>query len=237
MEDEMQSRKTLTLLILLNLPLFLTSCLKGTTDTSSDLICYSCNLFDENSAEVGEEFFPIYPYEIPDFDHDENSAEVGEEFFPIYPYEIPDFDHDENSAEVGEEFFPIYPYDNPVFDLDETSTMSKDLELQGAKLQALRTMKVSEKLVTRYAFSEERALNVAKILSVLNSKEKQKGLTRAEADSFSMEVIGVEADTITSALIESSAGEDNKLEDLLEIAAEKNGVSPESMRQIINDFL
>jgi hypothetical protein len=213
MEDEMQSRKTLTLLILLNLPLFLTSCLKGTTDTSSDLICYSCNLFDENSAEVGEEFFPIYPYEIPDFDHDENSAEVGEEFFPIYPY------------------------DNPVFDLDETSTMSKDLELQGAKLQALRTMKVSEKLVTRYAFSEERALNVAKILSVLNSKEKQKGLTRAEADSFSMEVIGVEADTITSALIESSAGEDNKLEDLLEIAAEKNGVSPESMRQIINDFL
>ena len=120
---------------------------------------------------------------------------------------------------------------------EKTSASTKDLEKVAAFAEASAIAKTSEKLASQFGLSDERSLQVAKLVNNFSKISKNRAVTAADADSFSKELLGTDYAAFVNALNASQEGNSSMLNNLMEKAAQTNGVSPEHMEQIVSEMI
>jgi hypothetical protein len=126
-------------------------------------------------------------------------------------------------------------YAGNLYEQDVTS--KKDLEKMGAQLEAIKSEAVGQSLSAKFGLSEERGMQVAKLASNWKKVSKTRGLTEKDADAFSQKLLGFDLNAGVKAVEEFKTGKGEALENLLEKAAQVNGVSPEQLKEILADML
>ncbi len=120
---------------------------------------------------------------------------------------------------------------------ERSSAGSKDLEKVAAFAEAAAVAQTSEKLVSQFGLSEERGLQVAKLLNNFSKISKNRAVTTADANSFSKELLGADFSSLQTAIEAGQVGDSSKMNSLIEKAAVVNGVSPEHMSEIISEIV
>lgn len=156
------------------------------------------------------------------------------DFRPVYI-------HDTYIDTWGETFYIGDAYDfwgfyQGEFVFEEGAEGSKDLEKVAAVMESYKVAKVGEAMSAEFGLSEERGIEIAKVASQMQKLAKKRGLTEADANAFSKELLGVDLKKAESAFLKKAAGENEEFEKLLESAAQANEISPEHMNKIINDI-
>ncbi len=149
-------------------------------------------------------------------------------FFTQVPYSVPDG----NGGTIN--MFKYEFVNNPGNYFSVSGESSKDLEAMGAKLERINIQSLSERLVSNYGLSEERADSVARHLKAYEKISSKRSLTSKEKDFFSNELLGVNYRDAQNAF---TGGNNEELNDLVERAAEKNGTSPEQISDILSEIL
>jgi flagellar biosynthesis/type III secretory pathway protein FliH len=130
-------------------------------------------------------------------------------------------------------------YDDGYFDggFSEAGVASKDLEKAGAFVEAQKIKKLASKYTAEFGLSEERSSEIARMVYNLKDITKNRTITNQDANSFSEEVLGFSFTDARSALIKKAEGKDEDMSELIDIAAEKNGTSPERMNALIGNLM
>lgn len=113
----------------------------------------------------------------------------------------------------------------------------KDLETVGARIETANVAELSERLVSNYGLSTERAQEVAKLSSSYNKLSSKRSLTETEMNKFSQELVGMNYSTAQSAMEKHFQGDSKEYNTLLQKAANKNGVDPEQVSSIMGELL
>ncbi|MBF0361350.1 MAG: hypothetical protein HQK49_10075 [Oligoflexia bacterium] len=116
---------------------------------------------------------------------------------------------------------------------EEQVASSKDLEKVGALLEQKQIEDLTTQLSADFGLSEDRAVEVAKLVSNWEKQSKRRNLTDADAQYFTKKVLGVDINSIERAYKNANIGE---IEDLMSKIATHNQVSPENVRKIINSY-
>ncbi len=120
---------------------------------------------------------------------------------------------------------------------EETTPTTKDLEKMGAVLESVKYADLSKNLVEKYGLSEERSFKVAKLASEWSRLSKSRSMTDADAENFSKGVVGFKISDAEAAYSRLQNGDSTQYNDLMNQAANLNGVSPEHMRSIVADIV
>jgi hypothetical protein len=137
-------------------------------------------------------------------------------------------------TDLGDGNYYSWDYD-VVF--EETSASSKDLEKVGAFMEEKKLTDMGEKLSAEFGLSEERGIQIAKLANQWGTLKKKRSLTKADANNFSKELLGVSLTDAADAYKKSLEGDKTDLNDLFDKAAEVNGTSPERMNKIFEKVL
>ncbi len=113
----------------------------------------------------------------------------------------------------------------------------KDLEAVGARIETANVADLSERLVSNYGLSTERAQEVAKLSSSYNKLSSKRSLTETEMNKFSQELVGMNYFAAQSAMEKHFQGDSKEYNSLLQKAANKNGVDPEQVSSIMGELL
>jgi len=110
---------------------------------------------------------------------------------------------------------------------EKTTATKKDLAKISALVEEIELGKTAEYLSSdKFGLSLERAKSVARL--ALNwKKASKKGMTDAEHDNFSTELLGFSITTGKAAVKKSMEGNSNDLKDLIQDAATANDITPE----------
>lgn len=108
---------------------------------------------------------------------------------------------------------------------------SKDLEKQVAFFESLAIQK-SAKAMQNYGFSEDRSLEVAKLASQLEKAPKG-SMTDKDYDNFAKQITGSTITEIKTAMQKQVDGDSKSLKNIIDTAAETNGVGSEQMKQML----
>jgi len=118
------------------------------------------------------------------------------------------------------------------------STTLKDLEKMGAKTEGIDRKGLRDFLMNNYGFSADRSEEASKLIYSYEKLGKNRSLTTKERDMFTNSLLGFDYKTGKSALEKHIQGESQEMDELINIASEKNGVDPEAMMEILgNTFL
>lgn len=120
---------------------------------------------------------------------------------------------------------------------EETNVSTKDLEKMGVALENLNNMKMAQSITEKFGLSDERGLEVAKMVNSYKKISGTRKVTSKDNNVFMEKLLGVDAKTGIEAFTELAQGSSEKFEDVVERAAEVNGTSPENVRAIITDVL
>jgi len=135
---------------------------------------------------------------------------------------------------VGSNTFNYYKDNNTgVYYMEGGRAAVKDLERIGSEMEAIETEELKDRLVIDYGLSQERADKVARMSSVLQKIGNKRSLTKKELNKATKELLGFNYEDGVNALNEGG----DTFENLLEVAAEKNGTSPEAVQEILQDYL
>ena len=153
-----------------------------------------------------------------------------------YEYEIVGYDID------GYEIWDYVAYDTWIptryadpysdFIFEKTASTPKDL----AKVAALKEVAALDKkakfLSSEFGLSLERSKEVARLSAHL-AKASLKGMTAAEQDTFSTELLGFSISEGKQAAKLAVEGDGSNLSNLIDAAAEKNGITPEHASKVM----
>ena len=120
---------------------------------------------------------------------------------------------------------------------EEGNSDKKDLEKIAAEMEGAEVSEISEKLVAKFGLSEERATEVAKIQNAYDKISSKRSLTKRDQDTLTKELVGTDYASAQAALENHLNGDSDKMEELLDKAAEINGTTPEHMTEILGDVL
>ncbi|MBT4791770.1 MAG: hypothetical protein HON90_09380 [Halobacteriovoraceae bacterium] len=171
---------------------------------------------------IGKAFFDLDI--IPE--HSETSVywtDIGtdEDGFSIWGYE-------EYTHSVPTKYYDRYSG----FIFEKTAATPKDL----AKVAALKEVATLEKsaqfLSSEFGLSLNRGKEIAR-LAAHWKKASMKGMTNAEQDSFSTELLGFSITAGKKAAKKSFAGDSSSLKQLVNDAASKNSISPEHASKLM----
>lgn len=112
----------------------------------------------------------------------------------------------------------------------------KDLERIGANKKLLDIENMSHLLSERFSLSEDRSLEVAKIIQASNQLRNKRQLTKNEVNYMNQKILGFSYDEGQAALEKYIQGETLTLDKLIELAAIKNGISPEQVKELFSDY-
>jgi hypothetical protein len=112
---------------------------------------------------------------------------------------------------------------------EETSAGSKDLEGAGAKMEKMETSSVKE-MLSSYGFSVERTERLSSLLISYKKISSKRALNTFEKDMFTKELTGLTFEAASKELV-------NNYEGLIEKAAERNGIDPEAVKEVILQVL
>lgn len=116
---------------------------------------------------------------------------------------------------------------------EEGSPTSKDLAKVAAFKQEVRVQKSAKKIQADFGLSENRSREVAKLAVQLADAPKS-SMTNSDYDNFSKELLGSSITQFNSAMKKSAEGDASALNNLLDKAAQVNGVGPEHMNKIVS---
>lgn len=118
---------------------------------------------------------------------------------------------------------------------EKTNSTPKDL----AKMAALKEVAEIEKKAKFLSSSQglglslERAKEVARLMNTWR-KSSLKSMTEKELNKYSTELLGFTVSGAKEAMNSSFSGDSTKLNELVNIAAEKNGITPEHATKLLN---
>ena len=115
---------------------------------------------------------------------------------------------------------------------EKSEATSKDLAKIAAITEGVKISKTAEFLSSEYGLSLNRSMDVAK-LSQAWKKASKKGMTDAEVDSFSTELLGFSLTEGKAAVSDSIQGDVESLDSLVEKAAVTNSISPEHAKALM----
>ncbi|MEK7356350.1 MAG: hypothetical protein AAB250_07865 [Bdellovibrionota bacterium] len=116
---------------------------------------------------------------------------------------------------------------------EEGAPTSKDLAKVAAFKQEVRVQKSAKNIQASFGLSEERSREVAKLAVQLADAPKS-SMTTQDYDNFSKELLGSSITQFNSAMKKSAEGDAAALSNLLDKAAQVNGVGPEHMNKIVS---
>ncbi|RLA62639.1 MAG: hypothetical protein DRQ88_08305 [Epsilonproteobacteria bacterium] len=126
-------------------------------------------------------------------------------------------------------------YDHYIF--EQIANMYKDLEKLGARIEAKDLETRSLELSLNYGLSDERSIEVAKILTHMDKINQKRSLTAIEKDIVSKQLLGIDYTTSKSALEKHLQGDSKGMEELYQKAAELNGITPEHVNDLLGEFI
>ena len=97
--------------------------------------------------------------------------------------------------------------------------------------------KMGEAMSEEFGLSEERGLEIAKMVSQVQELKKGKSFTNDDAQIFSQELLGVSFTEAQTAVENKMNGNTDKYEELIKKASETNDISPEQMKDVLGDIL
>ena len=112
----------------------------------------------------------------------------------------------------------------------EDADSSKDLEVMGAKVEAMEVAAMEESLIN-YGLSTERAQTLGKLMNSYSKIKTKRALTSREKDVFTKELTGLSFDKASSVLV------DEGYDALVEKASEVNGADPEAIKALLNEVM
>ncbi len=115
---------------------------------------------------------------------------------------------------------------------EKTAATPKDLAKVAALTEVHKIEKKAKFLSSEFGLSLERSKEVARLASHW-SKSSLKGMTNAEQDAFSTELLGFSITAGKKAAKDAIEGNDSSLNSLLESAAKTNGISPEHANKLM----
>lgn len=119
--------------------------------------------------------------------------------------------------------------DNGNYYFTEGRDSSKDLESIGYRIESTEVESVKENLLS-YGLSVERTEKLAKLFTSYQKISNKRALNASEKDVFTKELLGMSFDKAANKMVENYDG-------LIETAADKNGTSPEAVKELVNSFL
>lgn len=190
---------------------------------------YDVTLVKTNTEQYN--YVVVYDHDYNTYDaYDLGSYNVGEDINSYIYWHQDDFFYDLDPL-TGNRFED--PYTGIVF--EETSASSKDLEKMAALAQDIKIKKAADNIVAQYGLSVERATEVARLATQLTNAPKS-SMTDADYDNFSKELLGSSITQFKDALKKQAKGDSAELVNLIDTAAEVNGVGPEHMNKIVTDL-
>ena len=153
-----------------------------------------------------------------------------------YVYEVIGYDYD------GYEIYDYVAYDtwiptryaDPLSDFifEKTASTPKDLAKMAALTEVAKLDKKAKFLSSEFGLSLDRSKEVAR-LSAHWSKASMKGMTSAEQDSFSTELLGFSITAGKKAAQAAFEGDASQLDSLIESAAAQNNITPEHASKVM----
>jgi hypothetical protein len=137
--------------------------------------------------------------------------------------------------ESNDSGFFIGDYTGMIF--EETTASAKDLERIGSFLEKKNLHKKASHLESQFGLSEKRSFEVAKLLTNIKTVSKSRNITSKDMDAFSKKLLGFNFNEATTAYTSLAEGESHSWEELMKKAAQTNGLSPESMKDIFSSLL
>ena len=116
---------------------------------------------------------------------------------------------------------------------EKTAASAKDLAKVAALKEVAQIDKSAQFLSSEFGLSLDRSKEVAR-LAAHWKKASKKGMTNAEQDSFSTELLGFSITQGISAATQSAEGNSTSLNSLLEKAANANGITPEHASKLMS---
>ncbi len=112
----------------------------------------------------------------------------------------------------------------------------KDLEKIAYQKQSDKIEKLSFGLSENFGLSIDRAKVVAQSIISYQAIQNKRALNNNELDIFSKNLMGFSYQEGKKALEKFIQGDSSKVDQLLSIAAEKNGISPENMKDLFGQY-
>lgn len=112
----------------------------------------------------------------------------------------------------------------------------KDLEKIGAAREGIDADKYAGYLVESYGLSESRAETVSRLMISKKKIRNLRSLTGREKDLLTNEILGFGYGIGKKALENYVAGEQDSLDDLIEVAADKNETTPEHVKELFGEI-
>lgn len=121
--------------------------------------------------------------------------------------------------------------------LSEVSMTNKDTIKRQAVVEQYLVVEMAKQVKGKFGLSAERSLQVAKAANHFRKYATKRALTEEDTNAYASEIVGVSFKQVEKAFDASLKGDLSKMNNIMEKAAEKNGVSPEQMSQIVSKIL
>ena len=120
---------------------------------------------------------------------------------------------------------------------DEKSGSNKDLEKVAAQMEKLQVEAVGEGIAAKFGLSVERGQDMARIAQNWKKASATRAMTDADSDALSNELFGFDLSAGLKAIEELKSGDGESLNNLIEKAAEVNGVTPEHLNEVLTTIM
>ncbi|MFP5384649.1 MAG: hypothetical protein ACLGHN_01125 [Bacteriovoracia bacterium] len=117
--------------------------------------------------------------------------------------------------------------------LSEVSMTNKDTLKRAAVVEQYLVIEMAKQVKGKFGLSAERSLKVAKAANHFRKFATKRALTAEDTNAYATELVGANFKTIEKAYENTMKGDTTELQNVLDKAAEKNGVSPEKMGEIM----
>lgn len=117
--------------------------------------------------------------------------------------------------------------------LSEVSMTNKDTLKRAAAVEQYLVVEMAKQVQGKFGLSAERSLKVAKASNHFRKYSTKRALTSEDTNAYAKELIGSDFRAVAKAYENSKKGDLSDLNSILDKAAEKNGVSPEKMGDIM----
>ena len=120
--------------------------------------------------------------------------------------------------------------------LSEVSMTNKDTLKKAAVVEQYLVVEMAKQVKGKFGLSADRSLKVAKAANHFRKQVSARALTGEDTNAYAKELVGVDFATLGNAYEHSMKGDLSELNSIVDKAAEKNGVSPEKMSDIMTSM-
>lgn len=117
--------------------------------------------------------------------------------------------------------------------LSEVSLTNKDTMKRAAVVEQYLVVEMAKQVKQKFGLSNERSLKIAKASNHFRKYASKRALTAEDTNAYAQEIIGSDFSQIEKAYDEFKKGDLSGFDSVIDRAAEKNGSTPEKMKEIV----